>query len=44
MLDDPHGLAIIALAFLAGGVVKGVLGIGLPLITVPVIATFSTPL
>lgn len=37
-------LAIIASAFLAGGMIKGILGIGLPLVTVPVIATFTDPL
>ena len=43
---QPNALPVvpIALAFFAGGTVKGVIGIGLPLVVVPVIATFSTPL
>ena len=36
-------LTLVGLAFLLGGLVKGVLGIGLPLVVVPVIATFAGP-
>jgi len=45
LVFDPDALPLVAigLAFLAGGVVKGVLGIGLPLVVVPVIATFAGP-
>jgi uncharacterized membrane protein YfcA len=41
---DSDVLVVIALAFLGGGIVKGVLGIGLPLVVVPVIATATDPL
>ena len=34
----------VALAFLAGGLVKGVLGIGLPLVVVPAVTTLMSPL
>ena len=45
MIFDPDALPliVIGLAFLAGGIVKGVIGIGLPLIVVPVLATFAGP-
>lgn len=35
--------AVAALAFFAGGLVKGVLGIGLPLVAVPVMSTVMAP-
>lgn len=35
---------VIGGAFLAGGFVKGIIGIGLPLVVVPVLATYSEPL
>ncbi len=44
MIDSADLWAAIALAFLAGGLVKGVLGIGLPLVVVPAIATLTSPL
>ncbi|MCG8509487.1 MAG: sulfite exporter TauE/SafE family protein [Rhodospirillales bacterium] len=37
------GAVVISLAFLAAGTVKGVLGIGLPLVAVPLIATVTEP-
>jgi uncharacterized protein len=42
-LFEPNVIAVVALAFLGGGLVKGVLGIGLPLIAVPIM-TFLMPL
>ncbi|MCB1739002.1 MAG: sulfite exporter TauE/SafE family protein [Gammaproteobacteria bacterium] len=41
---DTFQYLVVALAFLAGGLVKGVIGIGLPLVVVPVVATFTTPI
>ena len=43
MIDSADLWAAIALAFLAGGLVKGVLGIGLPRVVVPAIATLTSP-
>lgn len=43
-LPEASLLVLIALAFVGGGLVKGVLGIGLPLVVVPVIATATDPL
>lgn len=42
---DPswQNLAVIALAFAAGGLVKGVVGLGLPMIAVPVIGSMMDP-
>ncbi|MEM7254802.1 MAG: sulfite exporter TauE/SafE family protein [Pseudomonadota bacterium] len=37
-------VAVIGVAFLLGGLVKGVIGIGLPLVVVPALATYSNPL
>ncbi|MCZ6763858.1 MAG: sulfite exporter TauE/SafE family protein [Alphaproteobacteria bacterium] len=39
----PYYWALIALAFVVGGTVKGVIGIGLPLVVVPSIASFTDP-
>ncbi|MCH9675569.1 MAG: sulfite exporter TauE/SafE family protein [Gammaproteobacteria bacterium] len=40
----PTLFAVIGATFLAGGFVKGIIGIGLPLVVVPVVATYSNPL
>ena len=40
---DLAAIAIIALAFFAGGLVKGVIGIGLPLVAIPIMATILPP-
>ncbi len=37
-LTDPWGLAVIALALLLGGILKGATGAGMPILAVPVIA------
>ena len=42
-LLTPLSMVLIALAFFAGGLVKGVIGIGLPLVAVPIMATVLAP-
>lgn len=39
----PPYWALMALAFIAGGTVKGVIGMGMPLVVVPAIASFTEP-
>ena len=40
---DPAVWALIALAFFVGGTVKGVIGMGMPLVVVPSLASFMPP-
>ncbi len=40
----PAAWALIVVAFIAGGMVKGVIGMGMPLVVVPSIASFIDPL
>lgn len=40
----PAAWALITIAFIAGGMVKGVIGMGMPLVVVPSVASFIDPL
>lgn len=43
IIESLSSILIIALAFLAGGIVKGAVGIGLPLVAVPIMAMVLKP-
>ena len=40
---DPNLILIIILSIIAGGLMKGILGLGMPMVAVPVIAYFLPP-
>ena len=41
--SDPNLILIIILSIIAGGLMKGILGLGMPMVAVPVIAYFLPP-